>query len=127
MGQFHSDFELKVPVIEKGKEIEKNCENIVAVESIFLGKKSYIDKLEGDHPKEKDVKVYGYHIRMKGIPNESILFKAEQKKKNPLELYEMLYKSEEFEFDLIACHPKFIFHNNYTISSRSVFKRKAKF
>ena len=35
MGQFHSDFEMD------------GCTNVISVASIFLGKKSYIDVLEG--------------------------------------------------------------------------------
>lgn len=122
LGQFHSDFELKV----NGKE----AENVVSVESYFLGKKSYIDKLEGEI---NGVKVNGYHIRMKGIPNNVILHKAKSMfKNNPLALYEHLYDSKELEFNLLdngSINGGVFFKgtNNFNISSLIEFKRKLKF
>ena len=59
LGQFHCDFDFK-------------CDAgilPVAVESYFLGKKSYIDKIKIIKDKKID---YKYHIRLKGIPNKCI-------------------------------------------------------
>ena len=60
LGQFHSDF----ATIVKGGKMP------VAVKSIFCGKKSYIDMLRDDKGN------IGFHARMKGVPMESIAFKA---------------------------------------------------
>jgi hypothetical protein len=64
MGQFHIDF-----------SSDKCKGELFAVESIFLGKKCYIDKICGDKPK-----VFDYHIRMKGVPSKSILHYALKQK-----------------------------------------------
>lgn len=94
LGQFHSDFDFK-------SDTEP-----VAVESIFLGKKSYIDKVK----LVKDGEVhYDYHIRMKGIPSACIKEKfykytglsAKQiKKETPLDLYKNLFNGESVKYDL---------------------------
>ena len=60
LGQFHSDF----ATIVKGGKMP------VAIRSIFCGKKSYIDMLRDDKGN------IGFHARMKGVPMESIAFKA---------------------------------------------------
>ena len=60
LGQFHSDF----ATIAKGGKMP------VAVKSLFCGKKSYIDMLQDDQGN------IGFHARMKGVPMESIAFKA---------------------------------------------------
>ena len=65
MGRFHSDFK---SYILTG--------NIKAVNSIYLGKKAYINKLSCD---EKDL--YDYHIRLKGVPDKSIIHKSKIKTK----------------------------------------------
>ena len=107
LGQLHSDFSLG------------NCTNVVACESIFLGKKRYIDKLEGTN-KNGEIET-GYHIKMKGIPTDSVTSKAEEMKITPFELYEKLYNSEEVEFDITKGHVKFVFNSNYTIATRRHF------
>jgi hypothetical protein len=119
MGQFHSDFELEY-------EKDKKCKNVVAIESIFLGKKCYCDKLRGVN--DKGEYVYGFHIRMKGIPEDSILHKAEQEYNGDvMELYKALYNGEELEFDLLAKKPKFDLRSDMTIISKDEFVRKIKF
>ena len=82
LGQFHVDFSLG------------NCRDVYATESIFLGKKCYIDKLVGDG------KVEGTHIRMKGIPNDSIQHKAKQLNMTEFQLFEKLAKGDAVEFNL---------------------------
>lgn len=118
MLNFHSDFQLK------GAE-----KNIHSLKSIFLGKKCYINYLYGEN--DDDKKIYGYHMRMKGVSNEAILdlckkmnninnknykirmdlglkyeefyyFLDENYKINPFDLYHILYNNEELEFDLLA-------------------------
>jgi hypothetical protein len=117
LGQFHSDFDLP------------GCTNIVATKSIFLGKKCYIDKLEGTNSKgEKET---GFHIRMKGIPEKCIHYVVENstKYKDVMDLYVDLYNGNEVAFDLTNGGSKanFKFNKNYTINTLSLFTRSIKF
>jgi hypothetical protein len=64
--QFHSDFKLNG---SDGKPI--NPEHVISTKAIFLGKKCYINKLEGID--SKGVKCYGLHYRMKGIPDKALI------------------------------------------------------
>ncbi len=116
LGQFHSDFNIKGfngDVVSKGL--------------IILGKKCYIDKLEG--VKEDGTVINDYHIRLKGVNSEAIAHKCEELNKNPFQLYMELYKGDEIEFDLTAGGNKAIFKftNNYNVNVLSDFKRKIKF
>ena len=61
------------------------CGEIYAKESLFLGKKAYIDILEST---DKDGNIINSeHIRMRGIPTACIKHKAKQDKTSVLELY----------------------------------------
>lgn len=129
MGQFHTDFDM-----------DNACGEIIAKNSIFLGKKCYIDELES---KDKDGNIItDYHIRMKGIPSECILHKAKQLSITPLDLYNYLYDDYLFndysskkikedtrgiEFNLLAVKPKFEMGKNMTIISKLEFNRRVKF
>ena len=62
---FHIDF-----------SIDKSNSEIYAVESLFLGKKTYIDILESTGKDGKTIN--SEHIRMKGIPTSCIEYYAEQ-------------------------------------------------
>jgi hypothetical protein len=116
LGQFHSDFEID------------GCTNILAKRSIFLGKKSYIDELQGVDKNGNTV--IDYHIRMKGIPNSVILHTANKLGyNNPFELYEDLYKGKLIEFDLTNDGSKcnFKMNKDYTVKTLDHFIRKIKF
>ena len=116
LGQFHSDFEID------------GCSNILAKRSIFLGKKSYIDELQGIDKTGNTV--IDYHIRMKGIPNSVILHTANKLGyNNPFELYEDLYKGKAIEFDLTNDGSKcnFKMNSDYTVKTLDHFIRKVKF
>ena len=117
LGQFHSDFDLS------------GCSNIVAVKSIFLGKKCYIDKLEGIN--KNGEKENGFHIRMKGIPEKCIHYVVEHSKKykDVMDLYQDLYDGNEVAFDLTNGGSKanFKFNKDYTINTLSLFTRVIKF
>jgi len=117
LGQFHSDFDLP------------GCTDVVATKSIFLGKKCYIDKLEGVNAKGE--KENGFHIRMKGIPEKCIHYVVEKSSKynDVMDLYEDLYNGNEVVFDLTNGGSKanFKFNKNYTINTLSMFKRSVKF
>lgn len=116
MGQFHSDFD---------SDIIK--EDIHAVESIFLGKKCYIDKLCGKD--ENGNIVYDYHIRMKGVSDNAIKHKAKVEQKSFMEIYDRLFRGVGETFDLCCGgeKPVFEFNSNYTISSKKTFPRTLKF
>jgi hypothetical protein len=104
MGQFHVDFELK------GSE-----GNIFAKESIFLGKKSYLDILACDG---NDVE--GMHIRMKGIPSK--LLEA-----NTYETYMKLYNGKRVSFDLSEICSININSKSQVVSKRLNFTRNVSF
>lgn len=116
LGQFHSDFELDGAV-----------KNIIATDSIFLGKKSYIDKLQGED-KNGNI-VNGFHYRMKGIPSNVIEYYCSQNKIDVYDLYKQLYNNEKITFDLTCGGKAFtIKHNtNYTINILDDFKRTISF
>ena len=115
MGQFHTDFDMA------GSEGE-----IVAIESIFLGKKCYCDLLES-HDKDGNL-IYDHHIRMKGIPVDCIKYKADQEYGGDvMKIYKDLYDGKEITFDLLAVRPKFEFKKNMTIIHKTKFNRKLKF
>ena len=118
MGQFHCDFDFK-----------SNDRLPVSVESYFLGKKCYIDKISCLNNR---IETFEYHIRMKGIPSSCIKnFQCEnltdnQIYNNVMNIYSDLYKGDEIEFELIE--KKFFKYNkNFTYSKYEEFKRKIKF
>lgn len=115
MGQFHTDFNMK------------DCKNVYARNSIFLGKKSYIDELCGTDEEGNDH--IDYHIRMKGISNDAIKYYCDKEKINPLQLYEKLFNGDSVEFDLTCNGNKFIakYDKNYSINNVTDFKRKVQF
>ena len=106
MGQFHPDF-----------ESDKIKGDLQSVESYFLGKKAYCDKLQNEN-NEID-----YHLRLKGIPNDLLSSEYE----DPLELYKKLYNGEAYKFNLLKLKPSFEMGKNMTIKSRSEFNRQIKF
>lgn len=110
MGQFHCDFDFK------------SDEEPYAVESYFLGKKSYIDRVRCIINNEE---IFHYHIRMKGIPTKSILHKC--KDISPMDLYKKLYKGRGVTFDLAKGHKLMDFRRDMSIYKNDEFLRKVKF
>ena len=110
MGQFNCDFDSKKL---KGK--------IRSVESVFLGKKCYVDKLKGD-----EEGVYDYHIRMKGVSGDAISDKLLEEGIDPIELYDRLHSGEVITFDLACRGVKACFETmaDGTMTTRDVFKRE---
>ena len=142
MGQFHTDFDsdiiidnimekhnlknktnLKLKDLPK-KEQEKYKDSVLAKRSIFLGKKCYIDELYSEYGDKVD-----YHIRLKGIPNASILDYCENNNITPYDLYEKLYIGKEIRFDLTCGGKKvnFKFNKDMTITTLDEFDRRIKF
>jgi hypothetical protein len=120
MGQFHSDF--KIESSKKGVEV-------VAVKSLFLGKKSYIDKLESLN--EAGEKITDYHMRMKGISTQAIKYAVEKDFNGDyFKLYEFLATGQEYEFILNPySHSVSFEYIKGGIRSRGIqeFKRVVKF
>lgn len=113
MGQFNCDF-----------ESDKLKGKIRSVESVFLGKKCYVDKLQGD-----EEGVYDYHIRMKGVSGDAIADKLLEEDIEPIELYERLFNSEEMTFDLCCRGVKSCFEtmSDGSMTTRAIFERNIKF
>lgn len=89
MGQFHSDFQMT------------GCKNVVSKAMIVLGKKCYMDRLEGINIKtgkyESD-----YHLRMKGVTRESIDHTCKINKLSYEQLYTNMHKGIKYDFDLLC-------------------------
>ena len=123
--QFHTDFDL-----------EGSVDEIYSKQSIFLGKKSYIDILES-----KDINgntIEGCHIRLKGITKEGLEHSAKQYKNNTmnmnyLDLYKDLSQGIEKNIILNPFNPdnnknKVLFEfKQGKVSTRKEFIRKVKF
>ena len=120
LGQFHIDFDLKDD-ITKEEAIEST---IRSVKSIYLGKKCYIDKLEGIGTKTGK-KVESYHIRMKGTPNQSIHYTYKKLElENPFELYNKLYEGNKVNFDLLCGGTRFALkYNGFTPYSLGYYNK----
>lgn len=117
MGQFHNDFDL--PGVSKDKEHLTR-----SVLFIGLGKKCYMDLLEG-FDKDDNI-IYGYHIRMKGVSNDALLWGArgydENMREGVRKLYEHLYAGHSETFDLCMLPDGreklcFKFFNDFTIGN----------
>lgn len=118
--QFHTDFQMKGAVDE-----------VYAIKSIFLGKKSYMDLLES---KNKDGKIINdYHIRLKGITKEGLHHISKKYENSYLGLYEDLTKGNEIgiilnPYDEINNSKKVLFEfKKGVVKTRKEFIRKVKF
>jgi hypothetical protein len=132
MGQFHCDFDseikpLRKEIFYKGHtkviKVDKNT-NPVSIRSIFLGKKSYLDRLQYTHNNKN---YFGYHIRMKSIPIKSLLQKCCEEKITPYELYLNLHKGVKYEFNLLYKQVRFEQKKNFIYYKRSRFMRTVYF
>ena len=111
LGQFHSDF----PAIHNHKEVPW------AVESYFLGKKMYIDKIT-DSTGDID-----YMIRCKGISQDSIKHAYTNNFNNdPMRLYKYIYDGHTYTFDLTNGKACFEMKNDMTVITKEHFTRRIK-
>jgi hypothetical protein len=69
MGQFHTDFKIE-KYNENDEKIKYKFKEIYSNSSYFLGKKCYVDELNG--VLENGDIITDYHIRMKGMSNDTI-------------------------------------------------------
>lgn len=116
LGQFHSDFSVA------------DCDEVLAIKSIFLGKKSYIDELIGYNKTTGKMKI-SHHIRLKGIPNSCIKYTANKMDISVMELYEHLYRGDNISFDLTEGNNKtnFEFKKDYSVETKTEFDRELSF
>ena len=120
LGQFHCDFEFE------------GMATVKSIGLITLGKKSYIDKLEGID-KEGNTQ-HTYHIRLKGISPAAIEDHVKTERLNnsnydEFELYKRLFKGDAVQFNM-KVNNKVRFQKSkdqefYTYSGN--FKRTVKF
>ena len=110
MGQFHTDFEVDDDDRDKSYPI-------TATESLFIAKKTYIDKLEYK-TKSGEIK-YQFHIRAKGIPS-SVIRELDD---NVMNTYMRLFDNESIEFDLSKACPLKL-GKDYRVRNTIDFTRK---
>jgi hypothetical protein len=109
--QFHSDF-----------DTPSNCHGAVHSRLLIaLGKKSYLDVLADEAGNE------GYHIRMKGVPQQVILNYCKKTKCSLVELYEHLYAGNPVRFDLTDGSACFRKTKNFEQTTLEKFFRRVKF
>ena len=78
--------------------MDKANSEIYAIESLFLGKKTFIDILEST---DKDgMTIHSEHIRMKGIPTTCIKYYADQHNITVLDVYNKFFNNKTIRFDL---------------------------
>ena len=107
--------------------MDKSNSEIYAVESLYLGKKTYVDILEST---DKDGNaIYSEHIRVKGIPTSCIQYYADHHNITALDIYKKLYNNEVIKFDLTNDGNKFVCSNNkdHTISNVTDFTRRCQY
>ena len=118
LGQFHPDFEFD------------GHSNVRSVEGIFVGKKCYLDVLEGEKDGETNQTL---HVRCKGVPTQVVEWTAARDNPNRIdgvrELYLKLLAGEQVEFDLTAKGSRACFDSarDFTVRSRDKFDRKLEF
>jgi len=121
LGQFHPDFEFE------------GHDNVRSSELIAVGKKCYLDILEGE---DKNGKTEQHlHVRMKGIPTPVVKWTAKRlhPKLNEVdgvrELYLQLLDGKEIDFDLTANDTRTCFDSrkDFTVRSRDKFDRRLGF
>lgn len=113
LGQFHSDFD----------QLRPESTNVRAVESYFIGKKCYLDKLVDDQGNT------GYHIRLKGVPKDAILEYAwEHFNGDVTAIYKLLAAGHSLKFNLLARHNvRFDYTRSMTVRTKEVFERNVSF
>ena len=92
--------------------------DIKAVESYFIGKKTYIDKLVDEAGQ------VCYHIRLKGIPARCIQAKCDEDYGgDPMLLYKDLYEGKTVSFDLTSGgNCVFTSNKNHTMTTSGMIR-----
>jgi hypothetical protein len=116
MGEFNSDFSMS------------GCSGVHSKKFIGLGKKTYLDVLNGTL-KDGTIKT-DYHIRMKGVPNSCVRWTADRLYGGDLvALYTAMYEGEPIAFDLLEGGARCSFETfrDLSINNRATFTRTLKF
>lgn len=108
LGQFHSDF----PEVKNGTPGEVPW----SIESIFLMKKLYIDKLTDSSQK------IDFMFRGKGLTQNCIKIEA-QRHGGLMNLYKDIFDGKTVSFNLAEGSPSFAFAKDFTVSSNNEFIR----
>jgi DNA polymerase elongation subunit (family B) len=119
--QFHTDFAPFRCAQGPDGSFPNSKGNIYSTMLIALGKKSYVDLLEDEEGNT------GYHIRMKGIPEQVLMNYCKNNNLLIDELYLKLYDDEMITFDLTDgcnCFRKTRTFDQVTLNN---FKRRVKF
>jgi hypothetical protein len=123
LGQFHTDFEFSTSYSNVDGTLvpckTDSVGDIRAVESIFLGKKSYIDLLEDEAGNT------AYHIRLKGIPAKCIMHKVSTEYGgDPMAMFNDLFEGKVVEYDLSAGGAvMFRVNKNHTMSTVAMTRK----
>ena len=106
LGQFHNDFD----------EVADGY----AYQSIFVGKKMYVDLLKNDKGET------GVHYRMKGVNLDCVKLYAEEHNCEIFDVYNKLFNGETLTFDLLKAKPCFKMNDNQTVTNQLNFERSIK-
>ena len=106
LGQFHNDFD----------EVRDGY----AYQSIFNGKKMYIDLLKNDKGE------YGIHYRMKGVNLECVKIYANENNISIYDVYNKIFNGESITFDLLKATAGIKLNDNMTTKTIKEFKRTVK-
>lgn len=110
LGRFHGDF---API---------DGERPISIESVYVGKKMYVDKLIVENRPDISPK---FHVRMKGVPTSVVENRARELYIEPTDLYMKLLAGEAITFDLTSTG-KAIFDctKDGTVKRKVKFERK---
>ena len=124
LGQFHTDFDFSGSYHTVKGKLEKVEDSLIAVgdikaiESYFIAKKTYLDKLVDEAGQEC------YHIRFASVPPRCIQAKCDEDYEgNPSLLYKDLFEGKSVFFDLTkGGNCVFKSNKNHTITTSSMIK-----
>ena len=117
LGQFHTDFEFASSFSNVNGKLErckiKSQGDIKAVQSVFLGKKAYLDVLQDSEGNK------AYHIRLKSISPKSLMYKCTTEfGGDALKMYNYMYEGNPITFDQSAGGAvMFKVNKNHTMST----------
>ena len=116
LGNFHIDFSM-----------DNSNSETYAIESLFLGKKTYIDILVSTGKDGRTIS--SEHSRMKGVPTPCIKYYSEQHNITVLDMYTKLLNNKTIKFDLANDGDKPVCRNNkdHTLPNVSDFTRKCQY
>ena len=81
-----------------------------AIETLCLGKKSYMDILE--YVNDEGDKIHDQHVKMKGFPTSCIEYYTKINKISVFDVGKIIYNNEYVEIDLTNDNNKCVFRNN---------------